>query len=127
MDTDLNLAINRTSDIPVLDVSGDVDEFTCAKLREALRSFIREGEFRIVVNVSGVKFMDSSGLGTLVGGLRRMMENNGGLALSGTNSQVERILTVTGLDRILKLHNDDYTAACSLRTQEEERKTAVTQ
>lgn len=121
MDTDLNLEINRTADIPVLGVTGDVDEFTCAKLRDALRSLITEGEFRIVVNVSGVKFMDSSGLGTLVGGLRRMIERNGGLALSGSNSQVERILTVTGLDRILKLHKDDYSAACSLRTMQLEQ------
>lgn len=114
MDADLDLRVSRANDIPVLALSGDVDEFTCARLREALRDLLSEGESRVVVDLARVKYIDSAGLGTLVGGLRRIMEADGGLALSGPNPQVERILSLTGLDRIFQLFEDEDHAVQSL-------------
>ena len=115
MNTDLDLSIHKLNDIPVLELSGDVDEFTCSKLRAALRDLLSEGESRVVVNLAGVNYMDSAGLGTLVGGLRRIMEADGGLVLSGPNPQVERVLSLTGLDTILKLFDGDDLAVDSLK------------
>lgn len=111
---DLDLKVHRNNSIPVLALSGDVDEFTCAKLREAMRCLLNDGESRIIVNLVGVNYMDSAGLGTLVGGLRRINEADGGLALSGPNHHVERILSLTGLDKILHVWGGDTEAAASL-------------
>ncbi len=118
MNADLDLRIHRTSDIPVLDLFGDVDEFTCAKLRDALRSLLSEGESRVVVNLTRVNYIDSAGLGTLVGGLRRVLEADGGLALSGPNPQIEKILSLTGLDQILQLFKNEDGAVESLKARE---------
>lgn len=115
METDLDIRIHKNNDIPVLVLSGDVDEFTCSKLREAMRTLVSEGEFRIAVNLSGVNYMDSSGLGTLVGGLRRVAEQEGALALYGPNIQIEKVLSITGLNAILEMFDGEDSAVRSLK------------
>ena len=121
METDLDLIVNRVHSIQVLKLTGDVDEFTCAKLRDTIRGLMDAGEFRLVIGVSGVNYIDSSGLGTLVGGLRRVAEHNGGLAISGANPQIERVLSITGLDKILPVFEDDDSAVRSLKRKKPRR------
>lgn len=115
METDLNLQVHKVDSIPVLKLSGDVDEFTCSKLREKLRTLLDEGEFSIVIGVEGVNYIDSSGLGTLVGGLRRLAEHDGGMAISGANQQIQRVLAITGLNKIFAVYDDDGAAIRSLK------------
>jgi anti-anti-sigma factor len=122
MDTDLDLTVRRVDSVPVLNLSGDVDEFTCAKLRDSIRNLLDEGEFNLVIGVSGVNYIDSSGLGTLVGGLRSVAEHEGGLAISGANPQIERVLSITGLNKILPLFEDDRAAVQSLKKPKSSRK-----
>jgi anti-sigma B factor antagonist len=122
METDLDLKVRRVDSIPVLNLSGDVDEFTCAKLRETIHSLLDAGEFNLVIGVSGVNYIDSSGLGTLVGGLRLVAEHEGGLAISGTNPQIERVLSITGLNKILPLFEDDRAAVESLKKPRPKKK-----
>lgn len=121
METDLDLIVSRVDSIPVLSLSGDVDEFTCTKLRDKIRSLMDAGEFRLVIGVSGVNYIDSSGLGTLVGGLRRVAEHDGGLAISGMNPQIERVLSITGLNKILPVFEDDDSAVKSLKKKKSRR------
>ena len=115
METDLNLQVHKVDSIPVVKLSGDVDEFTCSKLREKIGTLLDEGEFRIVIGVEGVNYIDSSGLGTLVGGLRRVAEHDGGLAISGANQQIQKVLAITGLNKIFPVFDDDHAAVRSLK------------
>ncbi len=89
----------------ILDVVGEVDVFTAPKLRERLVQLIDQGSEKVIVNLDGVGFMDSTGLGTLVGGLKRMKERGGSLALVCANRPVLRILTITGLDAVFSIHD----------------------
>ena len=88
----------------ILDVTGEVDVFTAPKLRERIVQSIDQGHKKLIVNLDGVGFMDSTGLGTLVGGLKRMKERGGTLALVCSNRPVLRILTITGLDAVFSIH-----------------------
>ncbi|GAC1409049.1 MAG: anti-sigma factor antagonist BldG [Actinomycetota bacterium] len=88
----------------ILDVTGEVDVFTAPKLRERIVQSIDQGHEKLIVNLDGVGFMDSTGLGTLVGGLKRMKERGGTLALVCSNRPVLRILTITGLDAVFSIH-----------------------
>lgn len=88
----------------ILDVTGEVDVFTAPKLRERIVQSIDQGHEKLLVNLDGVGFMDSTGLGTLVGGLKRMKERGGTLALVCSNRPVLRILTITGLDAVFSIH-----------------------
>jgi anti-sigma B factor antagonist len=96
----------------VVDVAGEVDVFTAPKLRETIIGLLTDGRDRIVVDLSGVGFMDSTGLGVLVGALKRVKERDGALALAGAQGTVLRVLNVTGLNAVFAMHAsvDDATA-----------------
>ncbi|MGH2725849.1 MAG: STAS domain-containing protein, partial [Actinomycetota bacterium] len=66
---DLKVETRTDGDWSVIDVEGEVDVFTAPKLREQILSLLSQGADRLVVNLAGVDFMDSTGLGVLVGGL----------------------------------------------------------
>jgi len=89
----------------VVEVQGEVDMFTAPKLREKLVQTVEEGCYRIVVDLQGVSFMDSTGLGTLVGGLKRVKEHEGTLALVCTSRPVLRVLSITGLNNVFPVYD----------------------
>jgi anti-sigma B factor antagonist len=88
----------------VIEVQGEVDMFTAPKLRECLVTAADQGQNQIVVDLSKVSFMDSTGLGTLVAGLKRVKENDGTLALVCSHRPVLRVLSITGLTNVFPIH-----------------------
>ena len=81
----------------MLEVRGEVDAYTAPQLREALREMDGQ-EARLLVDLNGVDFMDSSGLGVLIGGQKRAREQQGELALVCSGQSLLRLLAITGLD-----------------------------
>ncbi len=78
---------------------GDIDAYTVADFRAALNELVdRKG---LVIELSEVPFMDSAGLGALIGGIRRVRENGGEVAVACSNSSLVRLLHTTGFDRIV--------------------------
>jgi anti-sigma B factor antagonist len=96
----------------VIDVEGEVDVFTAPKLRESIIGLLGEGKEKLIVNLENVAFMDSTGLGVLVGGLKRVKERNGELAIAGAQGTVLRVLNVTGLNAVFPMR-DSVDAATS--------------
>ena len=115
MEADLEMKIRKVDNVPVVDLAGDVDAFTCLKLREAIVDLVNEGESKVVIGMSNVKYIDSSGLGTLVGGLRRVSEKKGGLAISGATPQIKKVMNITGLNKVFQLFEDEAMAIRSLK------------
>lgn len=85
----------------VVEASGDLDLYNVPRLREALTDLHRAGWNLIVVDMSRVTFMDSSGLGVLIGGIKRAKAGDGELVLAGTQERELRILRVTGVVKVL--------------------------
>jgi anti-sigma B factor antagonist len=88
----------------ILAVKGEVDLYTSPQLREGISDLIEEGQRKIVVDLTDVAFMDSSGLGVLVTGLKRVRERDGVLALVCPEGSVLKVLTITGLDKVFPVH-----------------------
>jgi anti-sigma B factor antagonist len=65
---------------------------------------VEEGHIRIIVNLEEVGFLDSSGLGALVGGLKRVNERGGRLVLVCPEGSPLKVLTITGLDKVFAIH-----------------------
>jgi len=101
---DIKVETRTEGDWSIIDVAGEVDVFTAPKLREQILSLVGQGANHLVVNLDGVDFMDSTGLGVLVGGLKRLRERDGKLALAGAHGTVLRVLNITGLDSVFALH-----------------------
>lgn len=84
----------------VVRVIGDLDIATAPILRGHLAALLSCGHQRLILDLASLDFIDSTGLGTLVGGLKRARARGGQLALAGTTGRTKKILRVTGLDKI---------------------------
>jgi anti-sigma B factor antagonist len=87
----------------VLRVEGELDLYTSPELRDRLLGLVEEGSGDVALNLTGVTFMDSSSLGTLVTCLKRLREKDRALALVGVNGAPLKVLTLTGLDKVFSL------------------------
>ena len=102
---DLSIETQKVGDAVVLHVAGEVDVFTAPQLREALVGVIEEGSRGVIVDLQGVDFLDSTGLGVLVAGLKRVRQYGGDLSLVCTREHILKILDITGLVKVLKVHD----------------------
>jgi anti-sigma B factor antagonist len=100
---ELKIDSSRKGDIGVLTLSGEVDIYTSPSLKTALAVAAADGCSTIVVDMNGVGFIDSSGLGVLVGALRRAREAGGDLRVVSAQEGLARILRITGLDHVFVL------------------------
>lgn len=91
-------------DLGVVVVGGEVDIFTAPQFKECLVELLDEGVNRLVVDLSDVTFIDSTALGVLIGGVRRVHGAGGSMSLVVTSRPVERVLGVTGLDRVFAMY-----------------------
>ena len=101
---DLELGHHVRDGIEVIDVQGEIDMYTAPRLRELLIDLISRGSYQLVVNLDKVGFLDSTGLGVLVGGLRRVRTHDGSLDLVCTQPRILKILKVTGLTEVFGIY-----------------------
>lgn len=87
--------------VAVIRGEGRLNMVSAPLLREAVTEAIASGRPRIVVDLSGVEFMDSSGLGALVGCLKSARQAGGDLRIAAPSEQVVMVLQLSNLDRIL--------------------------
>jgi anti-sigma B factor antagonist len=99
---ELSIEGHAMGDRTVLSVRGELDLYTAPALRDRVLAAADEGQRRLVIDLSGVPFMDSSGLGVIVACLKRLRETGGDLALvTAPGSPPSKLLSLTGLDRAI--------------------------
>ena len=101
---DLLVETRSEGDWVVLSVKGEVDVYTAPKLRQEIISQVESRHYKLLVDLAGVEFMDSTGLAVLVGGLKRVKENEGALILCGARDPIMRVLSLTGLNKVFPIH-----------------------
>jgi anti-sigma B factor antagonist len=84
---------------------GDLDGYTAPKLRDCLRRLMADGQYHIILDLTKVGFLDSTGLGVLVGGLRKVREHNGQLALVYNHERLNKMFQVTGLVKVFPIYS----------------------
>ena len=92
-------------DCAVLRVGGEVDAYTAPRLRERVVQLLADGVRHVVADLREVDFLDSTGLGALVGSLKRLREQDGSLRLVTGQERVMQVFRLTGLVRVFALHN----------------------
>jgi anti-sigma B factor antagonist len=88
--------------VATMRLTGRLDLVSAAGLRSAVEGAVEAGRPRLVVDLSGVAFVDSSGLGALVAGLKRARQAGGELRIAAAGEQVMTVLTLTRLVRVLR-------------------------
>lgn len=89
----------------VIELGGEVDLYTAPEFKERLVELIEAGKKHIVVDLSTATFIDSTTLGVLVGGVKRLRPAGGGLALVCSDQNITKIFEITGLDRVFAIHD----------------------
>jgi anti-sigma B factor antagonist len=101
---DLKLGHRAKNGIEVIDVQGEIDMYTAPRLRKLLIDLVGKGSYQLVVNLDKVGFLDSTGLGVLVGGLKRVRAHDGSLDLVCTQQRILKILKITGLTQVFGIY-----------------------
>ena len=90
--------------IEVIDVGGEIDISTAARLRELLIDLASTNNYQLIVNMDKVEFLDSTGLGVLAGGLKRVRAHDGSLDLACTQERILKLFRITGLTKVFAIH-----------------------
>jgi anti-sigma B factor antagonist len=96
--------------IVVLHLDGRLNMVSASRLREAVTSTVAKGHTRIAVDLANVDFMDSSGLGALISGLKTARQAGGDLRIAAPSEQVKLVLQLTNMERVLLAHERAETA-----------------
>lgn len=92
-------------DLTIVTVVGEVDVFTTPRLREALLDLIESGSLHLVLDFGDVTFLDSTGLGVLVGMYHRLRTREGSMVIAGATERIQRVFHITQLTKIFQIYD----------------------
>lgn len=98
----IDLDLDMDAGAAVIRLRGRLTMVNAAALRSAVTDALAAGRTRIVVDLSDCEFMDSSGLGAVIGGLKTARQAGGDLRIASLSPQVSTVLQLTNLDRVLR-------------------------
>jgi anti-sigma B factor antagonist len=96
--------VTAGADCAVLRIGGEVDVYSAPQLRERVIQLVADGVRHIIADLREVDFLDSTGLGALVGSLKRLREQDGSFRLVTRPGRIPQLFSITGLDRVFALH-----------------------
>lgn len=102
---ELDVLSESVGDFTLVSLSGEVDVYSAPKLRETIRELVDGEKYHIVVNLENVAFLDSTGLGVLVGGLKRVKQHDGELGIICNQEKILRIFRITGLTKVFPIYH----------------------
>jgi anti-sigma B factor antagonist len=108
---DLDVDTGQVGAASVLTLRGEIDVYTAPRLRQAIIDLVDGGADHIVVDMSAVDFLDSTGLGVLVGGLKRVKVKDGSLSIVTSQDKILKIFDITGLNKVFAIHDSVDAAA----------------
>ena len=103
----------------VISLAGEVDLYTAPEFKERMVQVIEQGKKQVVVDLSKATFIDSTTLGVLVGGVKRLRPAGGSLAIVCADQNICKIFEITGLDRVFPIHGSREEALAALSSSSE--------
>ncbi len=100
----------------LIELGGEVDLYTAPEFKERMVQVIEDGKTRVVVDLSKATFIDSTTLGVLVGGVKRLRPSGGSLAIVCSDQNIQKIFEITGLDRVFPIHESREEALSAVAT-----------
>jgi anti-sigma B factor antagonist len=92
-------------DVTIVTVTGEIDVFTTPRLRETLLDLLENGSLHLIMDFSDVAFLDSTGLGVLVGMFHRLRSRQGSMVIAGPSERVRRVFHITQLTKIFTIYD----------------------
>jgi anti-sigma B factor antagonist len=98
----------------LISLAGEVDLYTAPEFKQQLLEVIGQGAKTVLVDLTDTTFIDSTTLGVLVGGVKRLRSNDGQLSLVCSDRNITKIFEITGLDRVFTIHPSRNEAVAAL-------------
>jgi anti-sigma B factor antagonist len=102
--------IRQTGEVFIIDLTGQLTSFASGALRDTVGGLMKQGRKKIVLNVGGLLYLDSSGVGELVNCYMGVIKQGGEMKVVGLTPKVEEILKITQLYRVFQEFHDEETA-----------------
>jgi anti-sigma B factor antagonist len=106
---DLSLETRQAGDRTVVAVGGEIDVYTAPKLRDKITELVNAGH-QLLIDMEKVEFLDSTGLGVLVGGLKKVRAHDGSMELVCSQDRLLKIFRITGLAKVFTIHDSEASA-----------------
>ncbi len=118
-DVDLNIIEEqRENNITILKLEGELDVYTSPKLKEKIVTLIDAERPFVVLDLKGLSYMDSTGLGVMAAGLKRIRENDGNMVLVSPRKIIQKVLEITNMDVSLKIYQSYEEAIAKLAVKD---------
>ncbi len=104
---DLTLVTREEDGATIIAVEGEIDVYTAPKLRDKITELVGDGVYHLVIDMEKVEFLDSTGLGVLVGGLKKVRAHDGSLELICSQERLLKIFRITGLAKVFTIHGSE--------------------
>ncbi|MBC7254451.1 MAG: STAS domain-containing protein [Actinobacteria bacterium] len=98
--------VREVGDIPVVELEGEVDLSTSPRFKEIVYQLVDSGKRDIVIDLDGLDFMDSTGLGVLVAVLKRTSMEGGRIRLVCSKRSIMKVFSITGLDKVFTIYDN---------------------
>lgn len=92
--------------VVVLKLDGKLNMLSAPHLREEIHATVAAGNYHVAIDLTNVGFIDSSGLGALINGLKTARQAGGDLRIACPSEQVKLVLELTNIDRVLKAYDN---------------------
>jgi anti-sigma B factor antagonist len=107
---DLSLETRQVNGHTVVAVGGEIDVYTAPKLRDKITELVNAGHHELIIDMEKVDFLDSTGLGVLVGGLKKIRAQDGSMSLICSQDRLLKIFRITGLAKVFTIYDSEQTA-----------------
>jgi len=114
---ELSVSQQSVGDYPVLAVRGEVDVYSAPALQEGLNTLLDSGAKAVIVDLTEVGFLDSTGLGVLVAARTSAVDAGGSLPIACQHERILKLFKITGLDAVFEIHPSVDAAVQSLANQ----------
>jgi len=104
---DLSLETREVDGRTIVAVGGEIDVYTAPRLRDRISELVAGGAYHLVIDLEKVDFLDSTGLGVLVGGLKKVRAHDGSMDLICDQERLLKIFRITGLAKVFTIHPSD--------------------
>jgi anti-sigma B factor antagonist len=111
-----SVSIRQSDDVSIVEMKGHLTSFELAAMREAIQGLLKQGRTNILLNLRGLQYLDSSGVGELVRNYMSVVKRGGTMKVVGLGPKVEEILKITQLHRVFQEFPDERSAMESFPT-----------
>lgn len=106
----MEINISRSNNLTVISVSGRMDAVTAPEFEKSLSELISKGEKRFLINFSGLDYISSAGLRSILAAAKQLKTENGEIFFTGISGSVEEVFNISGFHSIFRIFKDEESA-----------------